>query len=235
MSMYPGVKRFFDLLVALVLVVLILPLMVPIMIGLRCSGEGYVFYFQDRVGKGNRVFSIWKFATMLKNSPDMAGGIITTRRDPRILPMGGFLRKTKINELPQLINVIKGDMSFVGPRPVMQKSFDQYPQDVQEVIYQVTPGITGVGSLIFRNEEELISAVKSAGGDTWAFYKDVIYPYKGKVEQWYQQHRSFTTDCLILWMTAWAIVRPDSKMIYQVFQDLPTPPTELVQAGQGSV
>ena len=148
--MYPSLKRLFDLLFAGLAIIILSPLLIPVVIGLRLTGEGYVFYLQERVGYRNRLFNIYKFATMLKDSPNMAGGIITTKRDPRITPMGGFLRKTKINELPQLLNVLRGEMSFVGPRPVMQLSFDQYPPDVQEVIYQVTPGITGIGSLIFR-------------------------------------------------------------------------------------
>src|SRR5690606_2286133 len=121
----------------------------------------------DRVGYKNKTFSIWKFATMLKNSPNMPGGLITTKKDPRITPMGGFLRKTKINELPQLINILKGDMSFVGPRPVMQKSFEQYPPEIQKIIYNVKPGLTGIGSIVFRDEEQLITNVKNSGGNTW--------------------------------------------------------------------
>ncbi|MDX1774870.1 sugar transferase [Oceanihabitans sediminis] len=94
---------------------------------------------------------MWKFASMLKDSPNMAGGIMTTKKDPRITPMGGFLRKSKINELLQLINIFKGDMSIVGPRPVMRISFEAYPEEVQKVIYNVKPGLTGIGSIIFRD------------------------------------------------------------------------------------
>ena len=90
------------------------------------TGEHYVFYFQKRIGYKNKPFDIWKFATMLKASPGLAGGFHTTQKDPRILPMGCFLRRTKINELPQLVNILIGDMSIVGPRPLVEKTFDPY-------------------------------------------------------------------------------------------------------------
>lgn len=203
--------------------------MLPIIIGLKLTGEGYIFYLQERVGYKNRRFNIYKFATMLQDSPNMAGGIITLKKDPRITPMGGFLRKTKINELPQLLNVLFGDMSFVGPRPVMQKSFDQYPPDVQAVIYHVPPGITGIGSIIFRDEEALISKVKEAGQDPWEFYKNEIYPYKGQLEKWYQDHQSFFTDLKILFLTAWVIVFPNSDLHFRLFKSLPGRPEEMTR------
>ncbi len=219
--MYPLIKRFFDFIFALIALIIISPLLIPIMIGLKLTGEGYIFYFQNRVGYRNKDFSIWKFATMLKDSPNMAGGVITLKKDPRITPMGDFLRKTKINELPQLFNVLRGEMSFVGPRPVMPISFKQYPEQVKKVIYQVPPGITGIGSIIFRDEETLITEAKEAGIDPWDFYKNKIYPFKGKVEEWYQEKQSFVTDMLILFLTAWVIVFPKSELQYKVFSDLP--------------
>lgn len=219
--MYRLIKRFFDFIFSLTMLLILTPILVPIMIGLKLTGEGHIFYFQERVGFKNKKFDIWKFATMLKDSPNMKGGIITLKRDPRITPMGGFLRKTKINELPQLFNVLKGDMSFVGPRPVMQKSFDAYPEHVQEVIYNVTPGVTGMGSIIFRDEEEIITKAKEDGKDPWNFYKNVIYPYKGEVETWYQSKQSFGVDFMILFLTAWAILFPSSDLHYKVFKDIP--------------
>jgi len=222
--MYRGIKRLTDFLISCLATIVLLPIMLFIMIGLKMTGEGLIFYFQDRVGYKNKVFSIWKFATMLKNSPNMKGGIVTLKKDPRITPMGGFLRKTKINELPQLINVVRGDMSIVGPRPVMQKSFDQYPQDVQKVIYNVKPGITGIGSIIFRDEEELITAEKEKGNDPWEFYKTVIYPYKGELEKWYQLNQSFLTDLSILFLTMWVIFVPQSNLAFNIFKSLPKRP-----------
>ena len=219
--MYPLVKRFFDLVFALLALLVLSPLLIPIVIGLKLTGEGYVFYLQERVGYRNRLFNIYKFATMLKDSPNMAGGIITTARDPRITPMGGFLRKSKINELPQLLNVLFGDMSFVGPRPVMQKSFDQYPDHVQAVIYNVRPGITGIGSIVFRDEEQLITEVRNRGEDTWVYYRDVIYPHKGRIEEWYQANQSFSVDFKILLLTVWVILQPNSDLVYRTFPAVP--------------
>lgn len=219
--MYLFIKRFFDILSSCIALLVLSPLLIPIIIGLKLTGEGYIWYFQERVGYKTQLFNIWKFATMLKNSPNMSGGYITTKRDPRLTPMGDFLRKSKINELPQLINILRGDMSVVGPRPVMQVSFAAYPEDVKKVIYNVKPGLTGIGSVIFRDEEELITQVKESGGDIWAFYKNDIYPFKGKLEQWYQENVSFYTDFMIIFLTAWVILFPKSNLVYQIFSDLP--------------
>lgn len=222
--MYRIIKRVFDISTSGIALIILSPLLIPVMIGLKLTGEGYIFYLQERVGYKNKRFNIYKFATMLKESPNMKGGLITTKRDPRITPMGSFLRKSKINELPQLLNIFLGDMSVVGPRPVMQKSFDQYPEDVQRVIYNSKPGLTGIGSIIFRDEEELITKVRDNGGDTWTFYKNKIYPYKGQLEKWYQEHASFYIDMMLPFITAWTIIRPNSDIVYKLFPSLPPKP-----------
>jgi lipopolysaccharide/colanic/teichoic acid biosynthesis glycosyltransferase len=219
--MYKIFKRTCDVVLSGIMLLLLAPLLIPIIIGLKLTGEGYVFYMQERVGYRNINFSIFKFATMLKDSPNMAGGVITTKKDSRITPMGGFLRKSKINELPQLINIFLGHMSFVGPRPVMPISFSAYPDEVQKVIYNVKPGLTGIGSIIFRDEEELITKVKNNGGDTWDFYKNSIYPFKGKVESWYQSNQTFLLDLQLIFLTAWVIIMPNSRFYESLFKDLP--------------
>lgn len=222
--MYLKIKRFFDIVASLIALAILSPLLIPIVIVLKLTGEGYVWYFQERVGYKNKRFRIYKFATMLKDSPNMAGGLITTKKDPRLTPLGGFLRTTKINELPQLINILVGDMSVVGPRPVMQKSFDAYPIEVQKVIFNVKPGLTGIGSIIFRDEETLITEIKDNGGDTWDFYQNKIYPFKGNVEKWYQEHQSFYVDFMCIFLTAWVIIFSKSELIYKVFPTLPKRP-----------
>ena len=219
--MYYLLKRTFDILSSGIAILILSPLLIPIIIGLKLTGEGYVFYKQERVGYKNRPFLIWKFATMLKNSSKMPGGIMTTKKDPRITPMGGFLRKSKINELPQLFNIFFGQMSIVGPRPVIKISFEAYPSKIQEVIYNVKPGLTGIGSIIFRDEEELITEVKNNGGDLWDFYKGKIYPFKGELEMWYQNHNFFFLDLQLIFLTAWVIMIPDSKLYEKWFKDLP--------------
>jgi lipopolysaccharide/colanic/teichoic acid biosynthesis glycosyltransferase len=219
--MYLIFKRTCDILLSSILLLILSPLLIPIVIGLKLTGEGYIFYKQERVGFNNQNFSILKFATMLKDSPNMAGGIMTTKKDPRITPMGGFLRKSKINELPQLINILLGDMSFVGPRPVMSISFNTYPDNVKKVIYNVKPGLTGIGSIVFRDEEQLISAIKEKGLDIWDFYSNKLYPFKGKLEIWYQSKQNFIVDFNIIIITAWVILNSKSNLVYKIFKSLP--------------
>ena len=219
--MYYLIKRVFDILSSGISILILSPLIIPVIIGLKLTGEGYIFYKQERFGYKNKPFLIWKFATMLKDSASMPGGIMTTKNDPRITPMGGFLRKSKINELPQLFNIFFGSMSVVGPRPVMRVSFESYPNKVQKVIYNVRPGLTGIGSIIFRDEEELITNVKNNGGDTWSFYKDKIYPFKGELEIWYQNNISFFLDLKLIFITVWVIFNPNSKIYNKLFKDLP--------------
>lgn len=182
------------------------------------TGEGEVLYLQERIGHKNKTFRIWKFATMLRNSPNMGTGDVTVKNDPRVLPLGRLLRKTKINELPQIINVLRGEMSIVGARPLVDVSFNQYPPEVQAVIYKTRPGITGIGSLIFRDEETIIA---DSGMEPKAYYQKHILPYKGDVEMWYQRNQSLWTDVKIVFVTAWTILFSDSRMVFSVFRDLP--------------
>jgi lipopolysaccharide/colanic/teichoic acid biosynthesis glycosyltransferase len=219
--MYPIIKRFFDLLLSTICLLVLSPILIPVFIGLKFSGEGYVFYKQERVGFKNKHFHILKFATMLKDSPNMAGGIFTSKKDPRFTPMGPFLRKSKINELPQLLNIWLGHMSFVGPRPVMPISFAAYPESVQKVIYNVKPGLTGIGSVVFRDEEELIAKKKENGEDAWAFYENELYPFKGKLEHWYQSEQSFILDLKLLIATALVVLLPQIDVVGLFFRGVP--------------
>ena len=212
--------RIIDVLLSLLALLVLLPLFIPIVIILLLTGEHKVFYLQTRVGYKNKDFKIIKFATMLSNSPNMGSGSLTLRNDPRVLPFGILLRKTKINELPQILNIIIGDLSIVGPRPQMQVDFVKYSQEVQKKIYNVRPGLTGIGSIVFRDEESLISAA-SENENPHDFYKRVIAPYKGELEMWYQKHNSFFLDLQLIFMTAWAIVSPETRLYEKWFKDLP--------------
>ncbi|AWO01187.1 lipid carrier--UDP-N-acetylgalactosaminyltransferase [Chitinophaga alhagiae] len=216
--MYSITKRIFDLAFASLLLLLLLPFMLPICIILLFTDEREVFYRQERIGYCNRKFGIWKFATMLKNSPNMPGGEITLRNDPRVTRIGRFLRFSKINELPQLLNILSGEMSFVGPRPLMKKSFDQYSPEVQEKVYQSVPGITGIGSIIFRDEEELVT---NSNMPPQEFYRLFVFPYKGELELWYHRRRSLYVDFMILILTVVVILAPRTHLPYKVFTDLP--------------
>jgi lipopolysaccharide/colanic/teichoic acid biosynthesis glycosyltransferase len=218
-------KRFIDIVVAGVAIVVLSPLLVPVMIILLLTGEHYIFYGQVRIGYKNRPFKIWKFATMLKDSPNLGTGSLTVKNDPRVFPFGRFLRKTKLNELPQVFNILLGDMSLTGPRPQMEVDFLKFPPHVQEVIYNAVPGITGIGSVIFRDEEKWISEHK---GDRHEFYRREIAPYKGALEIWYQEHLTFRTDMMLIFLTAWAIFFPDSGLVHKIFRDLPDKPEKLM-------
>ena len=219
--MYILIKRAIDILVSFTALLFLTPILIPIMIGLLFTGEHYIFYFQKRIGLGNKPFSIWKFATMLKNSPNLGTGTITLRKDPRVLPMGSFLRKTKINELPQIFNVLFGDMSIVGPRPLTQNHFDQYSQEVKDMLFKVKPGITGVGSVIFRDEEALIAKCNMPVDE---YYHKYISPYKGELEVWYNENRSTIIDLKIIFLTAWVIIKPNSNLVYKLLKNLPENP-----------
>tara|TARA_B100001059_G_scaffold235416_1_gene280969 strand:+ start:48509 stop:49174 length:666 start_codon:yes stop_codon:yes gene_type:complete len=217
--MYLFSKRLLDIVVSLTTLIIFLPLFIPIIIILRFTAEGEIFYFQERIGINNSIFQIWKFATMLKNSMNMGTGSITLQNDFRVTGIGKFLRKTKINELPQIINIIKGDISLVGPRPLVIKTFIAYNKDIQDKIYKIKPGLTGIGSIVFRDEETIISGVKDE--DPHEYYKRVIAPFKGELEMWYQENRSFILDMQLIFMTAWVILFPNSNLYEKWFKDLP--------------
>ena len=157
---------------------------------------------------------------MLSNSPNMGSGSLTLKNDPRVLPFGSFLRKSKINELPQILNIIIGDLSIVGPRPQMRVDFKKYSDEVQRKIYNVRPGLTGIGSIVFRDEESLISAAPEKE-NPHDFYKRVIAPYKGELEMWYQENRNLILDFQLIFMTAWVIVSPETRLYEKWFEDLP--------------
>jgi len=214
-------KRIIDCILAFIALLILSPLLIPICIGLLITGEHYVFYFQQRIGFKNKPFSIWKFATMLKESPNLTGGLHTTRKDPRILPMGTLLRKTKINELPQIVNILKGDMSIIGPRPLVDKTFEPYPAHIKANIYNIKPGLTGIGSIVFHDEEQMYCNTALPPRE---FHAQHIQPYKGELELWYQKHLTFYTDLMIFFLTAWVIIVPENDLVYKIFKDLPLRP-----------
>ncbi len=217
--MYNFLKRILDVFLSTIGLIILSPLFLIIIIVLRLSAEGEVFYFQERLGIYNSRFKLWKFATMLKNSMNMGTGSITIKNDPRVTKIGAFLRKTKINELPQIVNILKGDISIVGPRPLVDKTFKAYDDEIQSKIYNVKPGLTGIGSIVFRDEESIISM--RSNNDPHEFYKSVIAPYKGDLEIWYQKNKSFLLDLKLIFLTAWVVFFPKSKLYYKWFRNLP--------------
>jgi len=191
---------------------------------LLLTGDHTVFYFQERVGLKNSIFKIFKFTTMVSGAENMGTGDITVKNDPRVTAMGKFLRKTKINELPQILNILLGDMSLVGPRPLMPKGFQRYSKHYQERIYDVKPGLTGIGSIVFRDEESLLN---SSSEDPQYIYEHIIMPHKGALEMWYQENRGFITDLKILINTAWVVLFPSSTLHRTFFSGLPSPPDRM--------
>jgi lipopolysaccharide/colanic/teichoic acid biosynthesis glycosyltransferase len=217
--------RFFDVLFSVCAIIILAPLLLPVIVFLRFSGEGEVFYFQDRIGQHDKIFSIFKFATMLKDSPNMNNAYITTKDDPRVLPLGKFLRKSKLNELPQLINILKGDLSLVGPRPQVREHLEMYPPEKRKQILAIKPGLTGIASLFFRDEESMVSKSKIEPKE---FYKNFIVPYKVELELWYKDNQNLFTYFALIYLTAWNILFPKSKLYKSIFRDLPKPDKELI-------
>lgn len=214
-------KRIIDFTLSLLAIIVLLPILLPISIILMLTGEHEILYLQERVGHKNKKFRIWKFATMLKNSANMGAGSITLRNDPRVTPVGRFLRKTKINELPQLFNILKGDMSIVGPRPLMEVDFKKYPLEVQQKVYNVKPGLTGVASIVFRDEEKYFSETDM---DPHEFDKQYIAPYKGELEAWYQKKILFITDLKILYYTVLVVLNGEKSYTFSGLKGLPERP-----------
>ncbi len=214
--------RILDIAFSLIAIIILFPFMVPIMIGLKLTGEHDIFYMQMRVGKGEKEFPLIKFATMLRDSPNLPGGLFTQENDPRILPFGKFLRKTKINELPQLINVLRGDMSIIGYRPQVRKQYDYFEEEEKKVLRDDKPGLSGLGAIVFRNEESLLHSID----DYEHFYKTIISPYKGKLECWYIEHRNVANYFRLIFITIRVVLYPSDKS-WKKLKDLPEVPKGL--------
>ncbi len=217
-------KRKIDFIVSCLAILVLIPFMIPIIIILKLTGEHYIFYSQPRMGRNGTQFKIIKFSTMLKNSPNIGTGEISLKKDPRVFPFGRFLRKTKINEIPQLLNVLKGEMSIVGPRPLTPTHFSYYTLEQQAVIKQLTPGLTGVGAIIFREEKEIFANSKLDHEQT---YRQMLSPYKATLEGWYSKNKSMWVDFKLIFLTIWVIIFTKSQLPYKILRGLPEKPMEL--------
>lgn len=217
--------RTLDILLSATALLVLSPLLIPLAITLKFTGEREIFFVQQRVGRGGDYFGLYKFATMLKDSPNIGTGTVTLKDDPRVLPLGKFLRKTKINELPQLLNILLGDMSFVGPRPQTRRCFEAFPLESQNHIIQVRPGLSGIGSIVFRGEEELLHS----SGDPDRLYDEIIMPYKGQLEEWFVRNQSLAIYLKSILVTAWVVLNPRTQAIWRLFPSLPAPPTALLE------
>ena len=217
--------RFFDISLSLVAIIFLSPIMLIVSLILKITGENEIFYKQQRVGINGNEFGLLKFATMLKDSPNIGSGEITIKDDPRVLPTGKFLRMTKINELPQLLNVVFGDMSIIGPRPMVPNTFSKYPERDRKIIETVKPGLSGIGSIVFRDEESILDN----SSNPIDFYEKNIIPYKSSLEVWFVKNRNLKTYLLSIFLTVLAIMFPKYKIINVVFKDLPKIPKDLIE------
>jgi len=193
-------KRVFDCVAALVGILCLSPLFVIVALLIKLDSAGPVFFRQERIGRGLRPFHIFKFRTMVRDAP-RRGAAITFGDDPRITRIGRFLRRSKIDELPQLLNVLKGDMSVVGPRPEVRQYVDAYRLDYEEVL-KVRPGITDAASLRFKDEASLLGAVD----DPEALYLTRILPQKLDLGKQYVRGASLMQDVTLIVKTLAAIV-----------------------------
>jgi lipopolysaccharide/colanic/teichoic acid biosynthesis glycosyltransferase len=216
--------RLLDILLSAIALIVFLPFGLLIALLLRFTGEGEIFYTQERMGKNGRKFGLLKFATMLKCSSSIGTGDVTIKNDPRVLPIGRILRKTKLNEVPQLVNILTGDMSIVGPRPQTPKNFDYFPQEGKNIILSMRPGLTGIGSIVFRDEETIVAC---SGKNLEQCYTEIIGPYKAELEAWYYKKQHVITYLLLIFITAWVIVFPRSEIYRRIWSSLPPLPAAL--------
>ena len=189
-------KRLFDVLASLAGLMLLLPLLLAIAVTVGLDSPGGIFFRQIRVGRCGRTFSMFKFRSM-RAVPDHNGPLITRQGDPRITRVGAFLRRTKLDELPQLINVVRGDMSLVGPRPEVPKYIEMYPPELRHIVLSVRPGMTDEASIEFRNEEALLACAS----DPEAKYVREVLPRKIDIYVRYVKNRNFLGDLSILLRT----------------------------------
>lgn len=216
-------KRILDILFAGLAIIVLSPILCFISIILKVTGEGKIFYMQTRVGMNGRHFRLLKFATMLENSPNIGTGSITIKNDYRVLRVGKFLRLSKLNELPQLWNILIGDMSVVGPRPMVPETFARYDLAAQSILNTVRPGLTGVGSVVFRNEERLLDGRENPV----AFYIEEIAPFKSRLEVWFVQNNTLWNYFKLIFLTIWVVLFPSSDLVLSTFKGLPKIPRNL--------
>ena len=194
-------KRLFDVLAAACGLLLLAPVLIAIALWIRLDSPGPALFRQRRVGRHGRLFDIYKFRTMTDRPDD--GRQLTVGADPRITRAGRFLRRTKLDELPQLLNVLQGTMSLVGPRPEVPRYVDRYPPAVRQTVLSVAPGITDLAAILFKDENDILGRAP----DPERAYVETILPVKLEYYQRYVHERSFWLDLRILFRTLAAILR----------------------------
>ena len=220
-----NIIRIIDVSLASMFLVASLPFLLPILVVLSITGEREIFYLQKRVGRQGRCFDLVKFATMLKDSASMSSGEITLPNDARVLKFGRLLRATKLNEIPQLWNVVRGEMSLIGPRPQTPRYFAQCPEELKGLVCSVRPGLSGAASVVFRDEESLFAQIE----DVVCFDENVVMPYKYEIEEWYVQHQSFALYIRLIFLTLVSVFIPSNTWVRRFISELPTPPIEVAR------
>ena len=198
-------KLLFDKVLALILLIPLLPIILGIAIWIKLDSEGPVFYRQERITTYGRTFRIFKFRTMVKDA-DKLGAAVTQQNDPRISKVGHKLRKLRLDELPQLINVLIGDMSFVGVRPEVAKYVDKYTDEMNATLL-LPAGITSPASIEYKDEDEVIEKFKGSGRSVDEIYVEEILPDKMKYNLKYIEEFSVINDIKIMIRTAIAVVK----------------------------
>lgn len=199
-------KRFFDIVVSLLGILVTSPILLVVSLLIKLTSKGPVFYKQERIGKGEKPFFILKFRTMVVNA-DQQGLKITVDGDKRITGVGEFLRKSKLDELPQLFNVLFGQMSLVGPRPEVKEYVDLYTEQQKKVL-SVRPGITDYASVCFRNENEILAQAE----DPQKEYIEHIMPLKLRYNQKYIEEMGVFTDLKLIFLTVYVILGGEVKI-----------------------
>ncbi|HHT9147066.1 MAG TPA: sugar transferase [Candidatus Wunengus sp. YC61] len=195
------IKRLFDIVFSIIGLLLSLPVFVVISILIKLCSPGPVFFIQQRIGKYFKPFMLYKFRSMVVDAPNR-GLAITTGGDPRITKIGRFIRRTKLDEMPQLINVLKGDMSIVGPRPEVEKYVEMFKDEYKEIL-QVKPGITNCETIKFINEEEILGRYSNPEDG----YIREILPAKIELYKRYLKNKGFFNDTWLILLTVWKIVK----------------------------
>jgi lipopolysaccharide/colanic/teichoic acid biosynthesis glycosyltransferase len=198
-------KRIFDLVLATLGILLIWPLLLLVALAVKCNDRGPVFFRQERVGEGGKRFRIWKFRTM-RSASQGNGNPLTVGQDPRVTAVGYWLRRSKLDELPQLLNVIRGEMSFVGPRPELPYFVDRYTAEQRRVL-QLRPGVTSLASIKFRNEDDILGHVE----DPERFFMEKIVPERARTDLEYAARATMLSDLVVMAKTVFSLGRRDAQ------------------------
>ena len=216
--------RFFDIILSVFGILIVAPLLAIVSFILLLAGHK-IFFTQIRVGKYNKHFKVIKFTTMDENAEKIDFKNISFKNDSRYFFFGKILNKTKINELPQLFNILWGDMCFIGPRPLVPETFYiYYTKEAQDHILNVKPGLSGISSIVFRNEDKIRAKTLLCNED---FARQFLFPFKSKVEMWFVKNQSIANYFILIVLTILSILFPNNQLYKKIFKTLPLPPKTL--------